>query len=84
MELEFIDEEEYEENADEPYVPMLNGPLRQHEKARPCASTFTSTRGRNCGSTTYYTLNNIPTCTRHALLQLNHMYNELHERTTGN
>ena len=53
-------------------APEQHGPLRRFEKGSPCMSTFTSRdKKQACRSFTYYKLYGIPTCTIHALLEMN-------------
>lgn len=45
-------------------IPDQKGPLSFHEREMRCAR-------RGCGSSTFFKVNNIPTCMKHALFDLN-------------
>jgi hypothetical protein len=78
MELDFLQElldtpQETKEWFDELYPPSQKGPLIRYEREMRCVSPHTYSGKKNCGSSTYYKLEGIPTCMTHALTRMNEM-----------
>jgi len=76
-----VKDESIIEGAEGYQPPQQFGPLRHYDREMRCLGRAGKDGNRkNCGSSTFYKLDGIPTCMTHALYQLNEMCHELRER----